>query len=215
MTRTALRPHTPGPERKLTYEEFLAWADEDTWAEWVDGEVIVLSPASIPHQRLVRFLLSLLELFTRTFDLGEVLSAPTQMRLRRVRSGREPDLHFIAKAHLDRVQPTFIDGPADLVVEIVSPESDERDRVDKYGEYEAAGIREYWLLDRDRRDAAFFRLDGNGHYQRVLVDDSGIFHSEVLPGFWLRIDWLWQDPPPTLQAARELGLLPAAPVSGE
>ncbi|RMF86648.1 MAG: Uma2 family endonuclease, partial [Nitrospinota bacterium] len=37
------KPEVPG---KLSYEEFLAWCDEDTWAEWVDGEVILLTPAS-------------------------------------------------------------------------------------------------------------------------------------------------------------------------
>src|SRR5689334_19510975 len=72
------------PRKRLTYEEFLDWCDEDTWAEWVDGEVIILSPASAPHQRLMKFLVTLLELFTRTFDLGEVLTAPMQMRLGQV-----------------------------------------------------------------------------------------------------------------------------------
>jgi len=44
---------------KMTYEEFLAWADEDTHAEWIDGEVIFLSPASNRHQDLAEFLISL------------------------------------------------------------------------------------------------------------------------------------------------------------
>jgi hypothetical protein len=44
------------PRPRMTYDEFLEWADEDTLAEWVDGEVIMSSPASLLHQELVKFL---------------------------------------------------------------------------------------------------------------------------------------------------------------
>jgi Uma2 family endonuclease len=192
----------------MTYEEFLAWSDEDTWAEWVDGEVIILMPPNIPHQRIVAFLLTTLRLFTGVFDLGEVLTAPTQMRLRATRSGREPDLLFVAKAHLSRVLHNLIDGPADLVVEVVSPESVKRDRQQKFREYETAGVREYWLIDPDRRSAEFYGLDADGRFRPMPVD-AGVFRSAVVPGFWLRLDWLWQQPPRDLAALRELGLLQA------
>src|SRR5881275_1256091 len=129
------------------------------------------------------------------------------MRLPSRPSGREPDILFIAQAHLDRLRATWIEGPADLVIEIVSPESDERDWQTKRAEYAAAGIPEYWVLDRDRRDAAFFVLAADGTYVRAPLAGDGVFHSAVLPGFWLRVEWLWQLPTPDLEAAEELGLL--------
>jgi Uma2 family endonuclease len=213
-SRAEIAPSRRAPRKKLTYEEFLDWCDEDTWAEWVDGEVIVLSPASAPHQQLMKFLITLFELFTRTFDLGEVLTAPMQMRLGQVRSGREPDLLFIAKERLSLLKHTYLDGPADLAIEIVSPESTRRDRIEKFAEYEAAGVREYWLVDYEHQDAAFYALGEDGRYHRLPTDEQGVVRSTVVPGFWLRVDWLWQSPPPTLQAARDLGLLPAGPGSG-
>ena len=73
ITATAPRP-------RMTYEEFLEWADEDTWAEWVDGEVIELSPASTDHQRLVKFLTNILDTWTLVHGLGEVFPPPFQMR---------------------------------------------------------------------------------------------------------------------------------------
>ena len=202
-----VEPRRPAPRKKLSFEEFLDWCDEDTWAEWVDGEVIVLSPATVPHQQLVTFLVFLLEFFNAAHDLGQIFTAPTLMKLGLVRAGREPDLVFVAKVHLNRLQRVFIDGPADLVVEVVSPDSTRRDRIEKFREYEAAGVPEYWILDRDHRDAAFYRLGADGRYRRVPPDAEGVFRSEALPGFWLRVDWLWQDPLPTLGAARELGLM--------
>jgi Uma2 family endonuclease len=195
----------------MTYEEFLEWADEDTRAEWLDGEVIVLMPPSLLHQRLIRFLSHLLGLFVALREVGEVLVAPFQMKLAFRPSGREPDLIFVAREHLDRLTRMYLDGPADLAVEIVSEDSRTRDRRDKYQEYEAAGVREYWLIDPDTRQAEFFGLGPEGRYQSLPVDEAGVFHSRVVPGFWLRVEWLWRDPPPDLEALRALGVLSTAP----
>ena len=81
--QTPTPPMTPATAQasRMTYEEFLEWADEDTWAEWVDGEVIILSPASDPHQDLLGFLSSLLRHFVEAHELGRVLIAPFQMKL--------------------------------------------------------------------------------------------------------------------------------------
>ena len=106
-----------------------------------------------------------------------------------------------------RFKPDFLDGPADLVVEIVSPESIDRDRVKKFAEYQAGGVREYWLIDPLTQEANFFLLDDRGRYQPVAVDTNGIFHCAVLDGLWLKVDWLWQSPPPPMsQIRKELGL---------
>ena len=94
------------------------------------------------------------------------------------------------------------------MIEIVSPESVGRDRGDKFVEYEAAGVREYWLIDPEREQAGFYHLAGTGRYRLVTLDDDGLFRSTVLPNFWLRVGWLWQESlPKVLDVIRELGLL--------
>jgi Uma2 family endonuclease len=207
-TQTPTSPVTPAPPPRMTYEEFLEWANEDTRAEWVDGEVIVMSPASLTHQRILTFLATLLGFFAETHQLGEVLIAPFQMRLRARPSGREPDLIFIARDRLDKLQNVYLDGPADLAIEIISPDSRARDRGDKYYEYEQAGVREYWLVDPLRNQAEFYRLGADGIYTSILVSDDGIFHSDVIDSLWLKVDWLWQDPLPTLMSVlKEWGLV--------
>lgn len=108
----------------------------------------------------------------------------------------EPDLLYIAEAHRDRIKDAYPDGPADLVVGIVSPESAGRDRGDKFYEYQAAGIPEYWLIDAEREAAEFYQLDERGRYQLVPADANGVYHSRALAGLWLRVTWLWQQPLP-------------------
>jgi Uma2 family endonuclease len=196
------------PPGKVTYEEFLAWADEDTWAEWVNGEVIILTPASNRHQLLVGFLINLFQHFVEAHQLGVVLTAPFQMKIGSDLPGREPDILFIAQEHLDRLKNTYLDGPADLVVEVISRDSRARDRGEKFYEYEQGGVREYWLLDYLRRQAEFYQQGSDGIYRSVPVGADGIYRSAVLDGLWLRVEWLWQEPLPLLlRVLKEWGLV--------
>ncbi len=186
----------PLPKEKLTYEQFLEWCDEDTHAEWVDGEVQMTSPVSSEHSDLTRFLTMLLGFFIEARNLGVLHTAPFQMRLREIRRGREPDLIFIATEHLDRIKKNYLDGPADVAIEIVSPDSIARDRGDKFVEYEAAGVREYWMIDPEREQAEFYRLGEEGRYRPILIGREGIFQSQAVEDFYLRVEWLWQEPLP-------------------
>lgn len=183
---------SPAQPRKITYEEFLAWVNEDTWAEWVDGEIIIVSPASRLHRELGFFLGKVIGLYADLYALGKVLLPPFQMKL--AHSGREPGLIFIASRNLERLREVYLDGPADLVVEIVSPESIGRDRGEKFYEYEQARIPEYWLIDPEVRRAEFYQLGTDELFHLVLPDSEGIYRSANLPGFWIRISWLWQNP---------------------
>jgi Uma2 family endonuclease len=65
----------------MSYEEFLRWSNEDTHAEWVNGEVIIKVPPKDVHQSTVGFLYELLSLFVRLFDLGRVRVAPFEVKL--------------------------------------------------------------------------------------------------------------------------------------
>lgn len=196
--------HTLDKSLTMTYEEFLEWADADTLTEWVDGEVIIASPGSDKDRVIREYLHNVLRIFVSVHKLGIVRISRFQMKL--PRSGREPDLLFVATEHLDRLKATYLDGPANMVVEISSPANIGRDRGEKFCEYEQAGISEYWLIDPVRRWAEFYRLSERRRYQAVTSGDEGVFRSHVIQGFWLRIEWLWE-PQPILQTLRDLGII--------
>lgn len=157
------------------------------------------SPASLRHQLIAQFLFRMLSAYTELRQLGLVLTPPFQMKL--PGSGCEPDVLYVANAHLDRLKPTFLDGPADLVVEVISPESAGRDRGDKYFAYEQAGVPEYWLIDPERSRAEFYRRDDDAKYQAIPVAADHVYQSLVLPGFWLNVGWLWQESLPRAERA--------------
>ncbi len=200
--RPFVEPAKPAPTEKerlrMTYEEFMAWADEDVHAEWVDGEVIVHLPPKDRHQNIVGFLYTILRLFVDFFKLGQVRTAPFEMKLAPDGPAREPDILFVAKEHLERLTEDRVVGPADLVVEVVSADSVRRDQVEKFAEYERYGVREYWLVDSrpGRRWAEFWVRDEEGRFQAVDVGEENVYRSTVIRGFWLRLEWLWADPLP-------------------
>lgn len=181
------------PPPHISYAEFLDWADEDTLAEWVEGKIVMTSPASRRHQAVAAFLTALLGGYVEAHGLGSVLPAPFQMKL--AQSGREPDVLFVATVHLARLHSNYLNGPADLVVEIVSPESAGRDRGDKFYEYAAGGVPEYWLLDPQAQWVEFYVLAG-ARYRLAYSGQAGVYHAEAVPGFWLEVAWLWQEPLP-------------------
>jgi len=197
------------PSKKLSFEEFLAWCDEDTWAEWVDGEVVILMPASLKHQEIRKFLCFVMHEFVRHYEAGRVIDAPFMVHLpESLRRGREPDIFFVKAERLHLLKETYLDGAPDLVVEITSPESIARDRGEKYIEYEAAGVVEYWLIDPDRRQAEFYRLGLEKRYRLFTADEHDVYRAEVLPGFWLKVEWLWQEPlPSAIDVLREMGVI--------
>lgn len=190
----------------VTFEEYLEQSSDTHICEWVDGEIIDMPGASFEHQTIDKFLIKVMDFYAETNDLGIVLSSPFAMKLEEQRRGREPDILFVKKERQNLFKKNYLDGAADLVVEIISPESIGRDRGEKFIEYEAAGIKEYWIIDPDRRITEFYRLGENGFYELIPTPD-GVFRSEVLKDFFLRTEWLWRQPPPTREAFQELNLV--------
>ena len=199
------------PRGKLSFDKFLKWCnqEEGTRAEWIDGEVIVLLPDSSRDQRVIQLLIMLLRHWIDAGDLGTLFQENFLMRLRQPqRRGRVPDLLLVSRQHADRIRPTYLDGPGNVAVEVISPDSGQRDRIDKFREYELAGVPEYWLIDPLREWGEFYELDAAGRFQLALAGRTGRYTSRALTGFWIELEWLWQDPPPKIiDLLRQLGLL--------
>ncbi|MDQ2747314.1 MAG: Uma2 family endonuclease [Acidobacteriota bacterium] len=92
---------------------------------------------------------------------------------------------FIATENLYRLQKQFVDGTADLIIEIVSSESLARDTQEKFEEYEKAGVKEYWIIDYGRRTANFYNFDQHGKYKLSPSAADGKFESRVIAGLWI------------------------------
>jgi Uma2 family endonuclease len=173
----------------VTWDDYMANYAADV-AEWVDGAVISLKPVRLRHNDLAIFVMCLLHDFLSRAGGGHVLHSSFVMKLSK--SSREPDVQVVLPASLERIKDTYLDGPADLVVEIISPESDTRDRMDKFSEYQAGGVPEYWIIDPIYEEALFYQRDEQGLFRRAPLDENGVYHSKVLPRLALSPSVFWQ-----------------------
>lgn len=177
-----------------TFNEFCFRVGDGQKADLIDGVIYMASPENTDANLLFFWLGGLLSLFVETLDLGEVFGSRVALRLDR-KNGPEPDILFVRKARLHLVRRGHIAGPADLAMEIVSPDSVQRDYLTKRQQYEQAEIKEYWIIDEFKKKVVLLRLGPNGKYREVRAKD-GVLHSRVVQGFWLRPEWLWRQPRP-------------------
>jgi len=196
------------PPARMTYEEFLKADFGEQRVEWVDGETEYMGTVSAAHARLVGFLVRLLPFFLEHYRLGELFFEPFNMRLPQRPSGRNPDILFVSTEHREQIRKNHLDGPADLIIEVISPDDASRDRVVKRREYEAAGVPEYWILDPERKEALFLVLNENGRYEEVAPAE-GVYRGKVMAGLCIEVEWLFREPlPPLMDVLRAWGLVP-------
>ncbi|MGQ9908390.1 MAG: Uma2 family endonuclease [Candidatus Flexifilum sp.] len=169
--------------------------------EFVEGKVWKVSAIHLRHEMLRDYLRDLTRAYFSLTGSGRVLGEPFVMMLPAFPNRRrEPDLLLLLNTSESRLEDTYLYGPADIVIEIVSPASVAIDYGEKFVEYEVGGVREYWIVDYERNNVAFFRLNDRGRYQRFDRDADGNYATPLLPGFRLHVPTLWQEPLPDVIA---------------
>ncbi|HTU93094.1 MAG TPA: Uma2 family endonuclease [Gemmataceae bacterium] len=180
--------------KKYTFEEFCFLIKDDEKADLIDGVIYMSSPENTDANTLFGWLFRLIGDFVEEYELGEVYGSRVAFRLGESH-GPEPDIAFVRTERLHIVQRGFVEGPPDLAIEIVSPDSVERDYVRKREQYRQAGVKEYWIVDEMEQRVVLLKRSASGAY-REIKSRKGVLHSQVLTGFWLRPEWLWQEPRP-------------------
>ena len=170
--------------RLLTYDDLLAQPEDGRRYEILDGRLIELASPEVVHQRVLGWLYRWLYAFVADRNLGEVLLAPLDVRLS-THNIVQPDLIYLSRERFGRVEKRPIDGAPDLLVEILSPSTRDRDRGEKMAIYARHGVLEYWLVDVDEHSVNVYGLVGD-HFA-PLPQDAGTARSAVLPGLTINL----------------------------
>ncbi len=186
-----------------TYEDFCALIREDQKADLLNGVIYMASPENIDANDLFGWLFAVLSIYAEERNLGRIFGSRVACRLDN-HNAPEPDILFVSHEHDDRVHRGGVEGAPDLAIEIVSPESVERDYEDKREKNQRFGVSEYWIIDEEEKSVLLLRLGAQGRYREVKPR-GGVLRSAVLAGFWLDPNWLWQQPrPPRLAAVQQI-----------
>ncbi|MBI1742606.1 Uma2 family endonuclease [Candidatus Acetothermia bacterium] len=176
----AMKVHIP-----FTYEDYKSLPESETKRYELLGGELVMVPAPLTyHQRVSRNLEGFLWDFVKDNELGEVYSAPIDVVLGR--PGKEdvvqPDILFVAKDRLSIIAEEEIRGAPDLVVEIFSPSTAERDRTYKKRLYGRNGVKELWLVDPDLKTVEVFQWTRRGFQSKAVYGHKDQLVSPLLPG---------------------------------
>jgi len=186
----------------VSFEEYLE-KFAGMHCELVGGMVIKMSPAGLVHNAILNYLYMLLSAYFSLKPIGRVISQPFTQRLPGVEPKREPDLLVVLNSNPHSLTETYMDGPADICIEIVSPDSVDRDRGTKFKEYERGGVPEYWILDPIHREPLFYRLNDEQLYVPYTLDQNGNYSTPALPEFILNVPILWNDSLPNFYEIAE------------
>ncbi|MEZ0487499.1 Uma2 family endonuclease [Fibrella aquatica] len=163
---------------------FYEWLDDDMKAEFINGEIVVHSPALNRHTEAVMNLSLLLNVFVTKQNLGLVRMEKALVEL--TRNSYEPDVCFWGTAKSALIQPDQLYYPApDLVVEVLSKSTQKHDRETKFIDYAAHGVAEYWLVDPLRQQIESFTIDADTDEYEVAgtYTIKQTIASKAVPGF--------------------------------
>jgi Uma2 family endonuclease len=161
--------------------------DNDRRYEVIDGDLYVAPPADWIHQEQLSNLDFFVKNWVKAHRLGRIVNAPVGVVLDD-ENGLEPDLVFVLHEHAQYIQRRGVFGPPDLVVEVLSPSTESRDRGIKLRRYAAAGVPHYWILDTDGPRIEE-RVLGDGGYRQVGTFGPGeVFRPMLFPGLEIPLD---------------------------
>lgn len=185
----------------LARQRFYDEMSDDQKVEFIDGEIIMHSPARNRHLLASYHLASLLGTFARRHGLGEVREEKCLCTF--PRNDYEPDIVFFGLEKSASFLPETMKFPVpDLVVEVLSDSTENRDRGVKFEDYESHGVSEYWLVDPNAEVVEQYAIE-DGEFRLLLKSGSGEITSRVIASFRIPIRAIF-DPGLNLQTLKNL-----------
>jgi len=150
-------------------------------AEFINGEIVYHSPVRRRHWKAVGNLYARLHAFVQMHDLGEVGSEKVMIGL--TRNDYEPDIVFFGKEKTISVTDEQLLFPApDFVVEVLSDSTEKTDRNEKFVDYAAHGVAEYWIIDPEKQTVEQY-LNRNQTFELFQKLHKGNLEAVAVPGF--------------------------------
>jgi Uma2 family endonuclease len=187
-------------EQKLRLKFYNDITPEHKW-EFINGEVIMHSPALNRHLRATRRLFQVVALHCQIHQCGEAHMEKAMTSF--PRNDYEPDVCFFGLAKAALIHPDTLRFPVpDLIVEVLSPSTEQRDRGVKFADYASHGVGEYWVVDPVAETVELYRLQGDT-YPAAEAQSNGLLYSQVIPGLEVEVRAIF-DEEANLAAMRQL-----------
>jgi Uma2 family endonuclease len=189
----AIQPQALPHDKVWTYDDYAALPDDGNRYEVIEGELVMAPAPRVSHQRCSFNLGLIIGPHVKGHGLGEVLTAPCDVVLDE-RNVLQPDLIFISRARSKVVTEKNLQGAPDLAVEILSPSSLRRDRIQKMRIYARHDVLHLWLFDAQAQTLEEFVLDGSTYRLVSACEGDETFHPAIFPGLEVPLKEVWGQP---------------------
>ncbi len=172
-----------GHSVKFTYEDYLLFPEDGKRHELIDGEHFMTPSPSTKHQRILGNLFLAFRTFLKEHKIGEIFVAPCDVVLSDL-DVVEPDLLFVSSGRSSIITEKNIQGPPDLVVEILSETTRKTDEIIKRKLYEHHGVSEYWIVDPELETVKVYRMGDEGYARtgEYSKENTDTLTTPLLPG---------------------------------
>lgn len=171
-------------ERELREKFYAEITPEHKW-EFIQGEVIMHSPALHRHLLASQRIFTLATAYVSTRKCGQVCIEKAMTVF--PRNDYEPDIVFFGPTKSGLIHPDTLKFPIpDLIVEVFSPSTEARDRGIKFQDYALHGVAEYWIVDPVAETVELYRLTDDT-YPPTERFSTGTITSAILPGFTIPV----------------------------
>lgn len=184
---TTMRPE---PIR-LTYADFCALPEDGRRYEILDGDLFMSPSPGESHQTIVLNIAIFLREHLRRNKLGRVYVAPFDVILDE-HNVIEPDVLFVSNANNGIITAQNIQGSPDLLIEVLSPTSVERDTRDKRNLYARCGVKNYWMVDAEERSLTELELIDRAYAVAHVTKGVDVFRPRLFPGLEVQPADLWE-----------------------
>lgn len=176
---------------KIKRDRFFEIITDQQKAEFINGEMIVQTPSKIEHNVACKLLLNLLHNFVSMKGLGFVGAEKLLISL--TRNDYEPDICFFSIEKFKKFSTGQIRfPPPDFVVEILSASTEKIDRTVKFEDYAAHGVKEYWLVEPEKKLVEQYILEGSAFSLKIKAN-SGNLTSIVIKAFSIPISAIFDE----------------------
>ncbi len=177
------------PRLKFTYADYLT-TPIDKRFELLDGELLKIPSPGEMHQRCQAELGLFLGTHIKERKIGRIYFSLTDVVLSEV-DVVQPDLLLVSNERLNIITTDGVHGAPDLVVEILSPATAERDKGHKRALYAQHGVKEYWLVGTDAGTITVLLLGDDGYEVVGTFGEGDTLTSPTLEEFRLGLDDLF------------------------
>lgn len=173
----------------VSEKEFWEIANEDSNYELIDGVLVIHSPASEEQESIFSYLNQIIGFYLAETNLGKIYGSRFVMRLSKTWNP-EPDLLVILSNNYENIKENYLEGPADLVIEILSKATKDMDLNKKIPNFLKFGVKEMWIIDPFQKSISIHSKERN-LINYLDSKSNTIIDSQILPKINFQVRWLW------------------------